>query len=240
MALISRRSFFLSLPLISLIPITYSYYETKTIEITKLNLGLSFKAAFLVDTHTHEFGEVEGKVIDIVKKEEVDLILVGGDFVDELTRDFKVVEKYIKDLEAKEKFAVMGNHEYWSGKAEELSKILKDNKFKILYDSYELSSYGKIYGIDWRDTRIYKEIKAEGLVLAHDPNAAKFISGKCLILSGHTHGGVVFGNMVLLSNSQFVRGFYNLSRDTKLYVSRGLGQMFPLRPTSPLELLILE
>ncbi len=238
---IKRRRFLQSFSISALgLGIGYSYYETRSLEITRLNLNIGSKIAFLVDTHIHEFGEVEERILELVKKEEPDIILLGGDILDEFTDDFRAVIRYISNLEAREKFAVLGNHDYWSGKAGELAKILKDNKFKILYDSTEQSLIGKIYGLDWRDSRIYSELKAQGIVIVHDPNAAKKISGNCFIMAGHTHGGVVLGSLALLSNSIYVRGLYNLEENVKLYVSKGLGQMFPFRPTSPLELLIIE
>ncbi|MEM1947891.1 MAG: hypothetical protein QW240_04025 [Candidatus Caldarchaeum sp.] len=59
-----------------------------------------------------------------------------------------------------------------------------------------------------------------------------------MIFAGHTHGGVVVGNTVLLTNSRYTRGCYRLG-EKNLYVSRGLGQMIPYRPFSKLELVVV-
>jgi predicted MPP superfamily phosphohydrolase len=217
-----------------------AYSETRKIEITRLNLGIGSKIAFLVDSHIHAFDEVEQRVIGLVNDEEPDVILLGGDVIDELTTDTKAVAQYISGLKASEKYAVMGNHDYWSGRAEELVRILEDHGFSILYGSTASSSAGKFYGLDWKEDRKYAYLKAEGIVLVHDPNCAPSISGKCLILSGHTHGGLMVANQTLYSNSIYTRGFYYLKEGNILYVSRGLGQMIPLRPTSPLELVIIK
>ena len=117
--------------------------------------------------------------------------------------------------------------------------MLKDLGFKVLKDETVETRIGKIFGIDWRDERKYPSNIKGDIVLTHDPNAAKSADGK-IILAGHTHGGVVIGGVTILSNSIYTRGLYELGENKILYVSRGLGQMIPLRPTSPLELVILE
>jgi len=178
-------------------------------------------------------------IIELVDGEEPDIIMLGGDTVDELTVDIKSASKSLSSLEAREKFAVMGNHEYWSGKARELAEVLKGQGFKVLYDSVVPSAVGKVYGLDWKEDRKYPQIKSEGIVIVHDPNAAMSVSGSALILAGHTHGGVVlFG--LKYSNSVFTRGLYKINGGSVLYVSRGLGQMFPWRLSSPLELVVIE
>ncbi|MEM1708227.1 MAG: metallophosphoesterase [Nitrososphaerota archaeon] len=220
--------------------LSIGYVTTKELEVTRLNLGLGRKIAFLTDLHIHEIDDVKEKVLNIVANEQPDAILLGGDTVDALTFNMDVVKKYVSMLEANEKFAVMGNHEYWSGKAEELAGILKDNGFILLKDTFAQASFGRICGLDWREDRKYPELRFDGLVIVHDPNAALSISGARTILAGHTHGGVVIAGQTIYSNSVYVRGLYRLKDDGILYVSRGLGQMFPFRYTSSLELVIVE
>ena len=215
------------------------YVETRRIEVSRLDMNIGRKIVFLTDLHINALGGVVEDSIRIVNEEAPDIIMLGGDTVDEYTTDMKTVSRYLSALEAQEKFAVMGNHEYWSGKAEELAKILKNLEFNILYDSTALSLAGKVYGLDWREDRKYPHIETEGIVLVHDPNAAVSISGRAVILSGHTHGGIVIAGMEL-SNSIYSRGLYKLNERTTLYVSRGVGQMFPWRLTAPLELVIVE
>lgn len=222
------------------IGIGVGYAETKTIGVTRLNLGIGSKIAFLADPHIHEFGWIEERVIRLVRDEEPDIVMLGGDIVDEYTGDMKVVARYIAGFESREKYAVLGNHDYWSGKASQLVEILKANGFDLLNDSTAFSSVGKVYGLDWKEDRRYTPLNAQGIVLVHDPNSVSAVSGRCSILSGHTHGGLVVANLVLHSNSIYVRGLYNLESDRILYVSRGVGQILPIRPTSPLELVIIE
>ncbi|MGQ9781084.1 MAG: metallophosphoesterase [Nitrososphaeria archaeon] len=215
------------------------FIETKRMEVTRLDVGVGAKIAFLVDLHINVLGDMKEDMIRLLDEEEPDMIMLGGDTVDELTLDFETVSRCLAALKAREKFAVMGNHEYWSHKSEKLAKILEDQGFIMLYDSTSPSMVRKVHGIDWREDRNYPHIQSEGIVLVHDPNAAESVSGKSLILSGHTHGGVVINGMEF-SNSIYARGLHRLDGNRTLYVSRGLGQMFPWRLTAPLELVMVE
>ncbi len=238
---ISRRSL-LAYAAISLGALfsTYSYFETRRIDLTRLKIGFDTKAAFLIDMHIHGFGDVEEKVVDMVSKEQPEIILIGGDIVDEFTSSMKPVQEYLSLIEAEEKYVVLGNHDYWSGRSSELTSILKSLGFRILRNDVAETGLGTLFGVDWRDDRVYGNYGEADVVLAHDPNVVESCSGRRITLAGHTHGGVVVGGLTLLTNSHYTRGLYKLSEGKILYVSRGLGQMIPFRPTSPLELVILE
>ncbi|RLG09061.1 MAG: hypothetical protein DRN68_02575 [Thaumarchaeota archaeon] len=236
---ISRREFLISASVAVFSASLYSYLETQRILKTKIEVGLGSKIAFMVDTHTHDFGTVEQKIVKILEQENPDIILHGGDIIDKFTVSLKPVRQYLAQLDAKEKYAVLGNHDYWCGRADELVTMLKDLGFTVLKNEIAETGIGRIFGVDWRDDRNYPSNIKGDLILTHDPNAAKFID-EGIILAGHTHGGVVIGGVTILSNSIYTRGLYRLGNDKILYVSRGLGQMIPLRPTSPLELVILE
>ncbi len=234
-----RRLIYASIASLLGVGLGMGFIETRRVEVTRVDMGIGAKVAFLTDLHINMLGGILEEIIKFLDKEDPDVIMLGGDTVDELTLDFETVSRYIGALNAREKFAVMGNHEYWSGKAEELARILKAKGFITLYDSSHASMVGEVFGIDWREDRNYPDIRSDGVVLVHDPNAALAVSGRCLILSGHTHGGIVIAGMEL-SNSLFTRGLYMQNGHRTLYVSRGLGQMYPWRLTAPLELVIVE
>ena len=238
---LSRRSFLKCAALsLGAAGVTYSYLETLNIGVTRLNFGLGSKAAFMVDTHTHEFGIVEERVVDILDKECPEVVLHGGDFIDIFTRSLKPLREYLSLLNAGEKYAVLGNHDYWSGKTDELVRLLKDLGFRVLKDQAVKSAVGLLLGVDWRDDRAYEWMGYADVVFAHDPNAVEAVAGGKLTLAGHTHGGVVVGGLTLFTNSLYTRGLYEIRGGRPLYVSRGLGQMWPLRPTSPLEIVLIE
>lgn len=218
-----------------------SLTETLRIEVTHLRFDLGLKLAFLVDTHTHSFGTVEENVLRIISKEDPDIILHGGDIIDEYTRSLDHVKRYFSDLDVPRKYAVLGNHDYWSNIVSKLVRVLKSEcGFHLLIDdSVEFHGW-RLFGVDWRDDRRYPPIRGVDMVLAHDPNIASCVEATKLILAGHTHGGVVIGGFTVFSNSVYSRGLYDLKERGVLYVSRGLGQILPLRPTSPLEIVIIE
>ncbi len=243
MRLMNRRSFLgVSAALLTVMGASSveGYLNTQRLYVTRLSSGIGGKAVFIVDTHLHLFEDIHEKILETIANEEPDIILLGGDLIDKYTHSISVLSTFLSNLDSDWKIAVLGNHEYWSGRASEVTSLLSRHGFAVLIDSYILTPFGRVYGVDWRDDRNYPSLAAEDIVLSHDPNAALSISGKCLVLSGHTHGGVVIGGLTLYSNSIYARGAYKLQGGGTLYVSRGLGQIFPIRFTSPLELLIIE
>ncbi|MEM4297492.1 MAG: metallophosphoesterase [Nitrososphaerota archaeon] len=214
--------------------------DVERLTVTRLEVGLPAKVVFVTDLHIHVRTPYYEGLADIISSEEPDVLVIGGDTIDEYTVDRAYVEAFLKSLNAKEKFAVMGNHEYWAGQVEWLASILKMHGFKLLFNTTGESMAGRVMGLDWSEIRRYPSIVTDGLVFVHDPNAAHYLGGRCLILAGHTHGGLVIGETALYSNSYYVRGLYRLDSGPILYVSRGLGQIFPIRINSPPEILIVS
>ncbi|MCS7137596.1 MAG: metallophosphoesterase [Candidatus Caldarchaeum sp.] len=213
--------------------------EVRKAEVSFLEAGIGSSVVFLPDLHLHTFGDFEKRVVESVNKLEPDVVVFGGDMVDEMTNDVNVLAEFVAQIDAREKYYVMGNHDYWSGYAASVRQLMWKHGCLELSGVVETRSMGRVYGLDWVERRRYPKVEAEGLVVVHDPNAADAVKGSCLILSGHTHGGLVIGGHVLYSNSKYVRGFYSLG-EKKLYVSRGLGQMIPFRLGSPPEILVLS
>ncbi|MCK6551159.1 metallophosphoesterase, partial [Myxococcota bacterium] len=78
------------------------------------------------------------------------------------------------------------------------------------------------------------------VLLAHQPKAIDEAAeaGVCLQLSGHTHGGQIypFGELVALAQPN-VAGLHEHTRDTQIYVSRGVGYWGPpMRLLAPAEI----
>ncbi|MCS7132869.1 MAG: metallophosphoesterase [Aigarchaeota archaeon] len=238
---ISRRALLLIMGCVIGVVAIPSWTETLRIEVTRLKLDLGLKLAFLVDTHLHFLGPVEENLLKIISREDPDVILHGGDVIDEFTGNLDLVRRYFSSLDARRKYAVLGNHDYWSGNASELIGIMRrECGFHFLIDDVVEFSGLRIFGVDWRDDRRYPRIGGTDIVLAHDPNVAPCVNSAKLILAGHTHGGIVVSGVTIFSNSIYSRGLYHLQNQGILYVSRGLGQILPFRPTSPLELVIIE
>ncbi|MEM0481437.1 MAG: metallophosphoesterase [Nitrososphaerota archaeon] len=212
------------------------------LDITRLEIGLGARLAFVPDLHYYSRGEkrVESAT-DAIIRAEPDIIVLGGDLVDEETRDFEGLEEFLGMICCGEDIAVMGNHEYWSGYAGRAVTLLRRSGFKILFNKFTETSIGRVYGYDWSENRAYPRITFDGLIASHDPNAADSVEEASLVLAGHTHGGINLFGVTLYSNSKYSRGIYHLARGIRLYVSRGLGQMrLQPRINSRPELLLVE
>ncbi|MEM0383552.1 MAG: metallophosphoesterase [Candidatus Caldarchaeum sp.] len=213
--------------------------EAGRLETSFVDAGLGSLVVFLPDLHLHSLGAYEESLIESVNRIQPDVVVLGGDMVDELTSDVEVLRLFVSQLDAREKLFVLGNHDYWSGHSEAVLRILREQGWVELSGFFSSRWMGRVHGLDWVNSRRYPNNRVEGVVVVHDPNAADYVEGPCYILSGHTHGGLVLGGHVVYSNSKYVRGFYSLG-EKKLYVSRGLGQMIPFRISSPPEMLVIR
>ncbi|MCS7146212.1 MAG: metallophosphoesterase [Nitrososphaerota archaeon] len=212
------------------------------LEVTKLEAGLGGRLAFLPDLHYHKRGEahVEAALYAVLKLEP-DVMVFGGDLVDEETVDFDGLDLLLRELEAKRGIAVMGNHEYWSGYVARAVSALKRSGFEVLFNEHAETPLGRLFGYDWRESRVYDAVSFDGIVVSHDPHAADSVNGEALVLAGHTHGGLVLSGLTLYSNSRYTRGLFTLKGGAVLYVSRGLGQMsLTPRINARPELLVLD
>jgi predicted MPP superfamily phosphohydrolase len=214
---LSRRKFLIASLSLGAASLAYGFNETRVVEVTRLRAGLGGKLVFLTDQHIHGWGETERHIVSIVNNENPDVVILGGDIIDELTRDLKPVKLYLESIRARELYAVLGNHDYRSGKARELVGLLTELGYEVLVDSWSSSRFmGSVYGVNWRDSRAYPRIKARGqLIVSHDPNAALVVEGENLVLSGHTHGGLVVFGIVLFTNSSRHVESYAVSQPVK-------------------------
>jgi len=153
----------------------------------------------------------------------------------------------LKNINAKNKIAVLGNHDFsaiedkkTSEDPEELIKILKDCGFKVLMDNGELIENVYFAGIrDLYSKRFNLEKAFEKapkgalkILLSHQPDIIDFVEDSDnidLILSGHTHAGMIylkpFGALLPIPNKhpELDRGLKNVGKRTKLFISQGIG-----------------
>ncbi len=211
-------------------------------ELTTLDQGLGRRVALIADLHIHRPCEDHAeRALRALERTGSEYFILGGDMVNEETEGPSALDWFLKELNAERGYAVLGNHEYWSGRDEETVGILRSRGVEVLRDEAVSTPFGRLLGIDWRESRSYGVWGFDGLVAVHDPNAADHIRGGATILSGHTHGGLILFGRTIYSNSRYVRGLYRLSEGRVLYVSRGVGQMLHQpRSNSPPEILILE
>ncbi|MEZ0319251.1 MAG: metallophosphoesterase [Pyrobaculum sp.] len=194
------------------------------LKISRLNVGLGRRVLFISDLHIHS-----RRSYDLP---DADLVLIGGDTYDERTPSLEVVVEVVRGVRGP-KVAVLGNHEYWARRRFPLRegvRALEEAGVHVLRDDWVDVGGLRVYGLDWReDPRSYPPVRGADVVLAHSPDAFQN-SVEGLYLAGHTHGGqfCLPGNVPLFTNSHFgyTWGWYR-GGSAAMYVSRGLGEMFP-------------
>ncbi|MGB9729005.1 MAG: metallophosphoesterase [Thermoprotei archaeon] len=223
--------------ILSLIP--FYFY----VELTWIKIGLDVRIVHITDTHIRKYSFIENEIVSLIKKIKPDIIVHTGDIVDE-KGDLDACKKFLSNIDAKYKIAVLGNHDYWRG-IKEVIRCVEECDFIVLSDE-KINLMGITFtGIDWDDDENWSshvsKISPSGLILAHSPDVAPFVNSG-FILAGHTHGGVAFSQRFTLhTNSKFgfSRGMYKI-QNAFLYVSRGLGYVIlPVRPFSIPEIVIL-
>ena len=219
------------------------------VPVTGLPHGFEgFRIVHLSDLHGHEYGEGSRELLEKVRAQEPELIVITGDLIDRESQ-LAMVPSLAKGLSAiAPTYYVTGNHEWAVGEVKALKGILAQCGVTVLSNEYAvLERKGDrlvLAGVDdpngYADQKTPEELAEEiaraepeltTLLLAHrndrfDQYAA---AGYDLVLSGHAHGGIVrlpFTDGLLGTNRNFfptwTSGVYTLGEST-LFVSRGLG-----------------
>lgn len=194
-----------------------------TMETTKYNVESKeiknpIKIALVTDLHSCYYGENQKVLVNAIEKENPDVVLLGGDIVDDvLDRNNSYV--FMKQISKKyPTYYVSGNHEYWSG---DITTIIKDiNSFNITVlsgDTVHLKFRNtniNLHGIDdysqngdytqsyplynnqsWEEQFKRCENSTSkndyDILLTHRPEfTLKYKNSKFdIILAGHAHGG---------------------------------------------------
>ncbi|MDR3561843.1 MAG: metallophosphoesterase [Negativicutes bacterium] len=224
--------------------------------------GLSgFKIAQISDTHVGAYVSVEqfSRIVALVEKEQPDLVVLTGDFVDDLgllTPSVKILSALAPAIPHGVYFC-WGNHEYFRDIGRIRSE-LRNSPITILENSSTPIMAGQqplhLLGVDypWTNTpearrRLLalarKNVPPDAftVLLAHHPDFLfeSFAAGIPLTLSGHSHGGqvVVFGKTLLPFPYVYMRGLYQ-GNQVYGYVNSGAGHWFPYRFGCPPEISI--
>lgn len=172
-----------------------------------------------------------------------DLILITGDLIDGTPERRHRDIRSLKSLSAQDGvWASLGNHEYYSG-LDDWLKAFKDISLPVLInenirlvrgtDEIVLAaisdSVAARYGKEMPDIdkALANTSKEDMIILmSHRPIDTKKHANKgvSLQLSGHTHGGQIFGLNLLtkLANQGYLKGLYRIG-DMYLYLNRGAG-----------------
>lgn len=165
-----------------------------------------YKILFMSDLHIDGIEGLLEQLIKIVKKQQVDICLLGGDYRMEMYGDFQKANEKLKQLVQEINtrdgvFGVLGNHD-----CIEIAPDLEDSNICMLInESMVLERNGKylaICGVD--DPHYYKSHDLDktlrevpetafSILLAHSPEIINSFYNHSidLCLCGHTHGGQI-------------------------------------------------
>lgn len=209
-----------------------------------------FKIVQLSDFHGAEFVD---DIVTLVKAEKPDIIALTGDFITD-GGDLPAVRALVRQLtDICDVYFVSGNHDFASGKIDELSDILSSCGVKYLRNEYVTIKRGDerivIAGVEdpnsWAD--LEPPDKLVGRLRAEFPDDYVVLLGHRnywieqypelpvqLILCGHAHGGIVRipGIGGLLGTDRTLFPEYDAGRfesgSYTMIVSRGIGNSVPL------------
>jgi predicted MPP superfamily phosphohydrolase len=236
-------------------------------EINSNELNDCIRIAFVADLHSCYYGEGQAELLDRINAQQPDLILLGGDIVDDkLPRQNAII--VLKALAEKYPcFYVSGNHEFWSGEVDRIKQMIAGYGITILEGQNQVITINgqllNICGID--DAEIGAEsymqqiVKADHqtepdlftIFMAHRP---EYIDTYLqydfdLILSGHAHGGQwripgVLNGFISPNQGffpEYAGGEYVFDHQTFI-VSRGLAKESTRVPRifNPPELVIID
>ena len=171
----------------------FTFHNYRIINLTDIHLGQWISPEYL------------NGVADYVNRLNPDMITLTGDYVSYILEGYEddLLDSF-KKLKAKDgKFAVLGNHDHWTG-AEEIREILKKSDIiDLSNDVYTLEKDGEKLNISGVDSltvgaddldKVLEKLPHDGasILLVHEPDFAK-VSSKTdrfdLQMSGHSHGG---------------------------------------------------
>lgn len=253
--------------------IAWAAIDSCNIDVTRFTVSgapeafSGFKIAQISDLHNAEFGTDNQKLIDILKNEAPDAIVITGDLIDARRTNTEIAESFARRcMEIADCYYVPGNHEARLGDTYDAfeSALIADGVNVLRNGSVRIRKGMdaiRIVGVDdpafakASDAITNLDAALEALssddftiLLAHRPELIDEYSkwGIDLVLSGHAHGGQIrlpgIGGLYAPGQGFFPKytsGNYTVG-DTEMIVSRGIGNSaFPLRVNDRPEVVIV-
>lgn len=249
------------IPIIAAVILIWTIWGNVTIGVTcytvsshKLPAAFDhYKIAVVSDLHNKEIQKGSKKRMDLIEKEDPDIIAITGDIIDSGRMDMEAAKRVVNKLAAIAPcYYVTGNHEAWiGGQYQEVEQMLLDAGVVVLHDRAvklnENNETIQLIGLDDpdftdRDASVQESMlrtKLEemnltqeySILLSHRPECFQaYVSANMdLVLSGHAHGGqfrVPFiGGLVAPNQGFFPK--YDAGKyskgNTTMIVSRGVG-----------------
>ena len=208
--------------LIVLFLLGFVFYQNNIIEKTTIHYSSEnvpeafngYKILHISDLHNKSFGKDQIKLLEKIKEESPDIIVITGDLVDRRKYNLEVALSFVKGaVKISPVYYVSGNHEAWSGEYEGIRNALVSLNVKVLDDQKirinERNDFIELIGL--KDPDFHTSSYLEGnntlvlennlnslsdadnfqVLLSHRPELMNLYAEEKinLILSGHAHGG---------------------------------------------------
>jgi uncharacterized protein len=216
------------------------------------------------DMHVGRFtsGRVLHEVVRVVNQLRADLVLLTGDLINDAIADLDHGLDLVRSMQASHGvYLIEGNHDLIEDGPEFERRVRQSGIPFLLDESVLITVRGtplQLLGLSWTRARENRDVAIAAAVrqllnqrqpesfpilLAHHPHAfdAAAAASVPLTLAGHTHGGQLMLNEQYGFGPALFRywsGLYTKGA-SKLIVSNGVGNWFPLRVRAPAELLHL-
>lgn len=205
-----------------------------------------FSIIHLTDLHLGKLNTSEWLkgITETVSGLEPDITFITGDLIDMDICDYDEYCSLISGIESKQGiFAVPGNHEYYAGGVETLSKFTALGNFNLLVnESFMLGNWLNIIGLDDKTAMTFGlkgpdmdesvrglDLSRYNILLYHQPLDLDYYAkyGMDLILCGHTHAGQIPPmDLLVRLYYKYSFGLFH-SGETAIYTSCGTGTWGP-------------
>jgi len=173
-----------------------------------------YKILHISDLHNKSFGKNQKRLLNKVKEESPDIIVITGDLIDRRKYDLDTAVTFVEGaLKISPIYYVSGNHEAWSGKYALIKKkltelgvqVLDNRKIRIIKKNEMIEILGlsdpaffTSNYLDGTNTLVLEEHLSDlsdpstfQILLSHRPELFELYIEKNinLIFSGHVHGG---------------------------------------------------
>lgn len=202
----------------------------------------AFRVVQISDLHDARFGKEQSRLIQTIREAKPDYIVITGDLFNRRNhKASKHVFELIKGiLDIAPVYFAEGNHEcVMLEDGEHYLSQLSDLGVNVLRNAYANVPHCRIVGLkQFASTGEIKRLLSKNrcnIVLSHRPERIDICSdsGADVVLCGHAHGGQLrFGHHGMYAPQQgffpkYTEGWHQ-QKNTKMYVSRGLGNTIPI------------